>query len=57
MIHRIKMGLKEGDFMEEMDIFAFSIATGAVAVAIFASDKVRKLEKRVKEIEEKLRDK
>jgi hypothetical protein len=36
-----------------MEIFAFSIATGALGLALFAFSKLENLEKRVKELENK----
>ncbi|WP_286675728.1 hypothetical protein [Bacillus sp. CMF12] len=39
-----------------MDVFvilAFSLAAGAFSFAIFSDDKVKKLEKRLKELEDK----
>lgn len=42
--------------MEIMEILAFSLAAGAFSFALFSEDKVKKLEKRVKELEDKLRD-
>lgn len=42
--------------MEIMEILAFSLAAGAFSFALFSEDKIKRLEKRVKELEEKLRD-
>ncbi len=36
-----------------MEIFAFSIATGALGLALFAFSRIENLEKRVKEVEKK----
>ncbi len=39
--------------MDTMVIFAFSVATGASSIALFALSKVSSLDKRVKELENK----
>lgn len=39
--------------MDTMVIFAFSVATGALSIALFAFLKIAQLEKRVKELEDK----
>ncbi|WP_286675813.1 hypothetical protein [Cytobacillus firmus] len=43
-----------------MDVFvilAFSLAAGAFSFALFSDDKVKKLEKRVKDLEKKISEK
>ncbi|RCW63957.1 hypothetical protein DFR57_11583 [Saliterribacillus persicus] len=39
--------------MDTMVIIAFSVAAGALSIASFAFSKIEKLEKRVKELEDK----
>ncbi|WP_281170917.1 hypothetical protein [Paucisalibacillus globulus] len=40
--------------MGVMEILAFSIAAGAVSIALYSSDRVTKLENRIRELEDKL---
>ncbi|WP_268870566.1 hypothetical protein [Halalkalibacter wakoensis] len=40
--------------MGVLEIFAFSIAAGAFSFALFSEEKVKKLEKRVKDLEDKI---
>jgi hypothetical protein len=37
-----------------LEILAFSLAAGAFSFAIYSEEKVKKLEKRVKELEDKI---
>ena len=39
--------------MDTMVIFAFSVAAGAVSIAAFTLSKIERLEKRVKQLEDK----
>lgn len=39
--------------MDTMVIFAFSVAIGTLSMAFFAFSKIKKLKKRVKELEDK----
>lgn len=39
--------------MDTMVILAFSVAAGALSIALFAFSKIERLEKRIKEVEDK----
>ncbi|MEC5426081.1 hypothetical protein QGM71_21775 [Virgibacillus sp. C22-A2] len=43
--------------MGVMEVLAFSLAAGAFSFAIFSDEKVKKLEQRVKELEDNIKGK